>query len=115
MDATLDNIELLDIVKEIKADLVVKYHTATISLKEEHLQTMRDKGFSTDVMSCVYAGFIYAGKTLDDIKSFMIEARHSNGGLSIEFVAPDGENIDIKSELDNPKFDQLIQLFEKNR
>ena len=34
MDATLDNIELLDIVKEIKADLVVKYHTATISLKE---------------------------------------------------------------------------------
>ena len=42
MDVDLNNIELLDIVKEIRVDLVIEYYTATISLKEEHLQMMKD-------------------------------------------------------------------------
>lgn len=114
MDVNLSNIELLDIVKEIKADLVIEYYTAKISLKEEDLQMMRDNGLSTNVKSCIQAGFILAGKTLDEIKSFMREARQNKGGLSIEFVAPEGGIIDIKSKEDNPKLDQLIQLIENN-
>lgn len=115
MNSNLYNIEMFDIVKEIKANLVIKYHSATITLEEEHLKLMRENGFPTDVMSCIYAGFIFSGKNKDYINSFMDEAKSCKAGLSIEFVAPDGGMIDIKSKMDNPKFDQLIQLFEDNR
>ena len=111
MDLDVYKIEMLDIVKEIKAYMVINYHTAQITLYEEDLELMKKNGLPTNVMSCVYAGFIFAGKSMEDIQTYMEDAEKCNAGLSVEFIAPDGQAIDIKSELDNPKFNQLVQLF----
>ena len=40
----------------------------------EQLQTIRENGFPTDVMSCIMAGLLMNGKTEEEVKAFMQEA-----------------------------------------
>lgn len=47
--------ELLDLWNEVGGQMIIKYHTATIKPDKGDLQQLRDKGFKTDIMTCIIA------------------------------------------------------------
>lgn len=102
-------IELLDVLNEVGGTMVIKYHTATINLPKESLQTMRDNGFPTDIMSCVMYGLVAAGKTEEGTMSFLKEAASKGAAPSVSFEAAEGETLNISSPEENPMVDMLVQ------
>lgn len=107
-------VEMADVAKELGGNLVIKYHTATISLTCEQLQTIKEKGFPTDIMSCVMAGFMMNGKTEEETMAFLKEADEAKAGVSVSFDAPNGGALNVKSKEENPNMDLLVQAVENN-
>ena len=107
-------VEMADVAKELGGNLVIKYHTATISLTCEQLQTIKENGFPTDIMSCVMAGFMMSGKTEEETMAFLKEADDAKAGVSVSFDAPDGGALNVKSKEENPMMDLLVQAVENN-
>lgn len=103
-------IELADIAKEVNGDVVITYHTATIKFTWQQLQDMKERGLPTDVMSCIFAGLYYSGKSQEEMTKFVIEA--GNASPSVTFQALDGKALNITSKEANPMFDKLVQAFE---
>ena len=107
-------LEMADVAKELGGNLVIKYHTATISLICEQLQTIKENGFPTDIMSCVMAGFMMSGKTKEEAMAFLKEADEAKAGVSVSFDAPNGSALNVKSKEENPMMDLLVQAVEDN-
>ena len=107
-------VEMADVAKELGGNLVIKYHTATISLTCEQLQTIKENGFPTDIMSYVMAGFMMSGKTEEETMAFLKEADEAKAGVSVSFDAPDGGALNVKSKEENPMMDLLVQAVENN-
>ena len=108
-------VEMADVAKELGGNLVIKYHTATISLTCEQLQTIKENGFPTDIMSCVMAGFMMSGKTEEETMAFLKEAYEAKAGVSVSFDAPDGSALNVKSKEENPMMDLLVQAVEDQK
>lgn len=107
-------VEMADVAKELGGNLVIKYHTATISLTCEQLQTIKENGGPTDIMSCVMAGFMMSGKTEEETMAFLKEADEAKAGVSVSFDAPDGSALNVNSKEENPMMDLLVQAVEDN-
>ena len=108
-------VEMADVAKELGGNLVIKYHTATISLTCEQLQTIKENGFPTDIMSCVMAGFMMSGKTEEETMAFLKEADEAKAGVSVSFDAPHGSVLNVKSKEENPMMDLLVQAVEDQK
>ena len=107
------DVEMADLAKEIGGNLSIEYHTIKLSITCEQLQTIKENGFPTDVMSCIMAGLLMNGKTEEEVKAFMQEADEAHAHLSISFDAPDEKGLNIKSKEENPLMDILVQAVEK--
>ena len=80
-------VEMANVAKELGGNLVIKYHTATISLTCEQLQTIKENGFPTDIMSCVMAGFMMSGKTEEETMAFLKEADEAKAEATFKRMA----------------------------
>lgn len=107
------DVEMADLAKEIGGNLSIEYHTIKLSITCEQLQTIKENGFPTDVMSCIMAGLLMNGKTEEEVKAFMQEANDAHAHLSISFNAPDEKGLNIKSKEENPLMDILVQAEEQ--
>ena len=87
------DVEMADLAKEVGGNLSIEYHTIKLSITCEQLQTIKENGFPTDVMSCVMAGLLMNGKTEEEVKAFMQEADDAHAHLSISFDAPDEKGL----------------------
>ena len=111
------DVEMADLAKEIGGNLSIEYHTIKLSITCEQLQTIKENGFPTDVMSCIMAGSTWnlpmiSGKTEEEVKAFLQEAEDANAHLSVSFDAPDEKGLNIKSKEENPLMDILVQAVE---
>lgn len=104
-------VEMLDLWDEVGGQMVIKYHRATIKPDKGDLQQLRDKGFKTDIMTCIIAN---VGAHLGDEKAmaFLEEAATAGASPSVAFEAPEGEALYIKNKKENPLFDVLVQAAE---
>ena len=100
--------ELLDLWNEVGGQMVIKYHIATIKPDKGDLQQLREKGFKTDVMTCIIANI---GAHLGEEKAlaFLTEADAAGAAPSVSFEAAEGEILDISSSEENPMVDALVQ------
>lgn len=103
--------ELLDLWNEVGGQMVIKYHIATIKPDKGDLQQLRDKGFKTDVMTCIIANI---GAHLGEEKAltFLTEADVAGATPSVTFEAAEGEALNITSPEENPMVDALVQAIE---
>jgi len=108
-------IELADVAIEIGANLTIEYYTATIKITLEQLKSLKENGFSTKVMECIAAGLMLSGKTEEETLAFLEEANNANGHLSVSFDAPEGGELNVKSQEENPMLDQLVLVVENNQ
>ena len=106
------DVEMADLAKEIGGNLSIEYHTIKLSITCEQLQTIKENGFPTDVMSCIMAGLLMNGKTEEEGKAFMQEADEAHAHLSISF---DEKGLNIKSKEENPLMDILVQAVENQK
>lgn len=104
-------VEMLDLWNEVGGQMVIKYHTATIKPDRGDLQLLRDKGFKTDIMTCIIAN---VGANLGEEKTmaFLQEAAAAGAAPSVTFEAPEGEALNIRSKEENPVLDVLVQAVE---
>lgn len=100
-------VELLDLWNEVGGQLIIEYHTANIKPAKEDLQQMRDKGFKTDVMTCII-GTVGANLGEEKAMSFLQEAVAAGAAPSVSFEAAD-EALNISSPEENPMVDALVQ------
>lgn len=102
------NMELLDIWNEVGGQMIIKYHRATIKPDKGDLQQLRDKGFKTDVMTCIIAN---VGAHLGEKKAlvFLTEADAAGAAPSVSFEAAEGEALNITDKENNPMVDALVQ------
>ena len=107
------DVEMADLAKEIGGNLSIEYHTIKLSITCEQLQTIKENGYPTDVMSCIMTGLLMNGKTEEEVKAFMQEANDAHAHLSISFNAPDEKGLNIKSKEENPLMDILVQAEEQ--
>jgi len=100
--------ELLDLWNEVGGQMVIKYHIATIKPDKGDLQQLREKGFKTDVMTCIIANI---GAHLGEEKAlaFLTEADAAGAAPSVSFEAAEGEILNISSSEENPMVDALVQ------
>jgi len=108
------SIELLDVAKEVGANLKIKFHSAEFTFTIEQLELLRSKGFDTTIMSCVMAGLAMSGMSEEESMKFLTEADESKTGVSVAFEAPEGKALKMTSKEDNPKMDELVQIVEGN-
>lgn len=108
-------VELADVAKEAKGNVVITFHTAEIRFTCEQLQNLKAKGYHTDIITCVMAGLACSGKSEDEIKAFLEEANKAKGGISLAFEAPDDGALNIKSKEENPLIDQFVQAVENQK
>ncbi len=103
--------ELLDLWNEVGGQMVIKYHRATVKPDKGDLQQLRDKGFKTDVMTCIIANI---GAHLGEEKAlaFLTEADAAGAAPSVTFEAADGEALNISSKENNPMVVQLVEVIE---
>jgi len=106
-------IQLADVAKEIGANVVITFHTAEITMTCEQLQAMKEKGYKTDIMSCVFCSLVASGKSEEEIRAFMDEANEVQGEVSVAFEAPEDGVLNIQSKEENPMLDQLVQAAEE--
>ena len=103
--------ELLDLLNEIGGQMVIKYHIATIKPDKGDLQQLRDKGFKTDVMTCIIAN-IGAHLGEEKIMAFLQEAAAAGAAPSVTFEAAEGEALNITGKENNPMVAQLVEAIE---
>lgn len=104
------NLELADLAKDSNGNIIIRFHTATITYSLAELQDAKSKGVPTDFMSCVLGAFVANGKTKDEIMAFMQEAEEANARFQIELDAPNGERLNLDFAADNPLLDQFLQM-----
>ena len=99
--------ELLDLWNEVGGQMIIKYHTATVKPDKGDLQQLRDKGFKTDVMTCIIAN---VGAHLGEEKAlaFLTEAAAAGAVPGVTFEAAEGEVLNISSPEENPMVDALV-------
>ena len=104
-------VELLDLWNEVGGQMVIKYHRATIKPDKGDLQQLRDKGFKTDVMTCIIAN---VGAHLGEEKAlaFLTEADAAGAAPSVTFEAAEGEALNITGKENNPMVNQLVEATE---
>lgn len=104
-------VELLDLWNEVGGQMVIKYHRATIKPDKGDLQQLRDKGFKTDVMTCIIANI---GAHLGEEKAmaFLHEADAAGAAPSVTFEAAEGEALNITGKENNPMVNQLVEAIE---
>ena len=105
------NVELLDLWNEVGGQLTIEYHGATIKPTKEDLQTMREKGFTTDVMTCIMAeliGHLGEKRTME----FLTSADRASAAPTVTFEAGDNEALNITGKEENPILDSLVQAVE---
>ena len=102
-------IELLDVLNEVGGIMKIKYHTKILIIQKEGLQTLRNHGYSTDVMTCIVAGLAASGMKQQEITSFLKEADAVKSAPNVTFEAAEGEALNIKSREENPMVDMLLQ------
>lgn len=104
-------VEMLDLWNEVGGQMVIKYHTATIKPDKGDIQLLRDKGFKTDIMTCIIAN---VGAHLGEEKAmtFLQEAAAAGAAPSVTFEAAEGEALNIRGKEENPVFDVLVQAVE---
>ena len=101
-------VEMLDLWNEVGGQMVIKYHRATIKPDKGDLQQLRDKGFNTDVMTCIIAN-IGANMGEEKAMAFLEEAAAAGAAPSVTFEAAEGEALNINSPEENPMVDALVQ------
>jgi len=103
--------ELLDLWNEVGGQMVIKYHIATIKPDKGDLQQLRDKGFKTDIMTCIIAN---VGAHLGEEKAmtFLQEAAAAGAAPSVTFEAAEGESLNITDKENNPMVAQLVEAIE---
>ena len=101
--------EMLDLWNEVGGQMIIKYHTATVKPDKEFLQQLHEKGFSTDVISCVMAAFVTQGKKEKEVESFLREAAAAGAAPSVTFEAAEGEALNITGKENNPMVNQLVE------
>ncbi len=104
--------EMLDLWNEVGGQMIIKYHTATVKPDKEFLQQLREKGFSTDVISCVMAAFVTQGKKEKEVEGFMREAAAAGAAPSVSFEAAEGEALNITGKENNPMVNRLVDAIE---
>lgn len=102
-------VELLDLWNEVGGQMVIKYHIATIKPDKDDLQQLRDKGFKTDVMSCIMSSFIGHGKSQEETLAFLEEAAAASAAPSVTFEAAESEVLNITGKENNPMVDAMVQ------
>lgn len=105
-------VEMLDLWNEVGGQMVIEYHSATIKPDKGDLQQLRDKGFKTDVMTCIMSAFIGHGKSQEETLAFMEEAAAAGAAPSVTFEAPEGEALNVSSPEENPVMNQLVRAIE---
>lgn len=108
-------IEMLDVAKEVGANVVITFHSKEFTFTIEQLELLRSKGFDTTIMSCVMAGLAMSGMSEEESMKFLSEADETKGGVSVAFEAPEGKGLNLKSKEENPMMDQLVQIVEDNQ
>lgn len=103
--------ELLDLWNEVGGQLIIEYHTANIKPAKEDLQQMRDKGFNTDVMTCII-GTVGANLGEEKAMAFLQEAVAAGAAPSVSFEAAEGEALNITGKENNPMVNQLVEAIE---
>jgi len=101
--------EMLDLWNEVGGQMVIKYHRATIKPDKGGLQQLREKGFKTDVMSCIISSFIGHGKSQEETLAFREEADAAGAAPSVTFEAAEGEALNITGKENNPMVDAMVQ------
>lgn len=101
--------EMLDLWNEVGGQMIIKYHTATVKPDKEFLKQLHEKGFSTDVISCVMAAFVTQGKKEKEVESFLREAAAAGAAPSVTFEAAEGEALNITGKENNPMVNQLVE------
>ena len=104
------DLELADLAKGSNGNLIIRFHTATISYTLAELQEAKSKGLPTDIISCILGAFVANGKPEDEILAFMKEAEEANARFQIEIDAPNGERVNLDYAVDNPMLDQFLQM-----
>lgn len=105
-------VELLDLWNEVGGQMVIKYHIATVKPDKGDLQQLRDKGFKTDVMSCIMSSFIGHGKSREETLAFLEKAAAAGAAPSVTFEAAEGEALNITGKENNPMVAQLVEAIE---
>lgn len=103
------SMELLDLWNEVGGQMIIKYHTATIKPDKGDLKQLRDKGFKTDVMTCIMSAFVGHGKSQEETLAFLQEAEAAGAAPSVTFEAANGEVLNITGKEENPMVDALVQ------
>ena len=104
--------ELLDLWNEVGGQMVIKYYTATIKPAKEDLQQLRDKGFKTDVITCIISAFAGHGKSQEETIAYIEEAEAAGAAPSVTFEAAEGEALNITGKENNPMVNQLVEAIE---
>ena len=103
--------ELLDLWNEVGGQMIIKYHTATIKPDKGDLQQLRDKGFKTDIMTCIIANIgAHLGK--EKAMIFLQKADTAGAAPSVTFEAAEGEALNITGKENNPMVNQLVEAIE---
>ena len=101
--------ELLDLWNEVGGQMVITYHRATIKPDKDDLQQLRDKGYKTDVMTCIMSVFVGTGKTPEETWSFIQEASAAGAAPSVTFEAADGQALNITDKENNPMVNAMVE------
>lgn len=105
-------VELADVAKELKANVIIEFHTMKATFSQEVLDGLRAGGLPTDVNTCITFALLQAGKTEEEVTSYFQEAAKAKHGLRINFEAPDGSPLAVTSKEDNPLLDVFVRAAE---
>lgn len=101
--------EMLDLWNEVGGVIKIDYYTVTMTITRELLQGLRDEGIKTDVMTCIMAGLLSAGKSKEEMWDYMVWAAANRAAPSVTFEAAEGEALNITDKENNPMVDALVQ------
>lgn len=90
-DTDLSSIDLADYAKEANADILIRYHTATIKIPQDLLLQLKSSGCPTDMLNIFMGAMLSNGKSEEEIKAFMDEAEADGSHFELELLEPDGE------------------------
>lgn len=101
--------EMLDLWNEVGGVMKIDYYTVTMTITRELLQGLRDEGIKTDVMTCIMAGLLSAGKSKEEMWDYMVRAAANSAAPSMTFEAAEGEALNITGKKNNPMVDMMVQ------
>ena len=106
------DVELLDVLNETGGVMKIQFHTMTLTVPNDLLQQLRNKGFKTNITMCMMAGLSQSGMKEEDIMSFLTEADAVGSAPSVTIEAEEGQALNITSKEENPMVDMLMQALQ---